>query len=249
MSRLTAYDCVYDSGEESGDDEEGEEDGEVWDEVDLGEILGVEGGFEKDDGIEIDTRDGASSYSEPSSLRAEALGAMQEMVDEDKKMMDVSTENSSPRASPIACESKPRAPSEAPQTEITANTTKKVDEPQAEKLTKHPKRKLQAEAPQSSKPAKRVRASVDPAKLVKELAETWRAEQAPIAPEVKETRIAVRIVGQRGTKSIKYKVQWAEAGDCSFPDSWVDEGVVVTREMVRVWEAPKSKKGKPKSKK
>lgn len=242
MSRLVAYDCVYDSGEESEEEDDG---GELWDEIDLGEIVGAE----EVDGIEIDTRDGASSYIEPSTLLAEALGAMPEMVNEDKEMMDVSTENSSPRASPNACGSKPRAPSKAPQTEIIANTTKKVHEPRADNLAKDPKRKLQADASQSSKPAKRVRASVDPAKLAKELAETWRAEQAPIAPEVKETRIAVRIVGQRGTKSLKYKVQWTVAGDCSFPDSWVDKGdVVITREVVRAWEAPKSKKGKGKPK-
>lgn len=280
MNRLLAYDCVYDSESESGDEgEEDDGDGEDWDEVDLGEIEGEEeeesvvGVSDADravDGEDAETNLQGGTMSDDSelgSLLTEALDAMQEMVDEDKQMMDIDTVESMdtsvsiesreakppeslPRESTSSTgDSEPRVPSEELQEDLTNNTNPKVDKPQPDKLTKHPKHKLPSEAPQSSKPAKKSRPSLDPAKLAKELTETWRGVQAPVGPEVKETRIAVRILGQRGTKSIKYKVQWAEAGDCSFADSWVDkEDAVVTKEMIRVWEGSKTKKVRSKSK-
>ncbi|KAE9970646.1 hypothetical protein BLS_004933 [Venturia inaequalis] len=308
MERLLVYDFVYDSGEESDDEEEEEEqDGNDWSEVDLVEILGEEeeeesdiGSGNGDDGMDIE--DGA--LSEPSSLLAEALSAMQQMVNEDLEMMRVDTEKPSPQASSSSRDPEPPKPNEKSQTDVTPNSTPKLDamelsnilnrdesletssreatqrkspssalkskprkstgktqketttnttpivnKPLSKDLPNRPKRKLQADTPQPPKRAKKPRTAVDLEKLTKELTETWLKEKAPIASEVKETRIALRIVGQRGTKSIKYKMQWADAGDCSFADSWVDDGdELVTREIARVWEAEKTQKEKSKVK-
>ncbi|TID20798.1 hypothetical protein E6O75_ATG05562 [Venturia nashicola] len=308
MGRLLAYDCVYDSGEESGDDdyEDEEVDTDEWSKVDLGEIMEENGEEEEEvDNVvagddEMDVEDGTSSES--SSLLAEALKAMQEMVDEDLETMESDTETSSPQISSSSRDLKPTKPNEGPQRELTDSTTLKADnmdlrnilnpddsletksreamkpnstssasdskprdltkEDQKEvatcsapklykslpgDLTKHPKRKLRIKTPQPSQPPrKKTRPSLEEAKgkVSKELDETWLNTHKPVAPEIKKTRIALRIVGDRGTKSIKYKIKWAQVGDYSFEDSWVDEGdEVVTREMVRVWKSAKTQKG------
>lgn len=123
----------------------------------------------------------------------------------------------------------------------------KLEAPKAE-LNKPSKRKLSDNAPQCSKPPKKPRPSLDAVeKLAKELSETWAegGDMAPIDQKVKETRIALRIVGERGTKSIKYKMEWTDAPGCSFPPSWVEkESELVTKRMLQKWEWQKKWKGK-----
>ncbi|QDS72132.1 hypothetical protein FKW77_003960 [Venturia effusa] len=239
MNRLLGYDFMYDSSEESEDEDEDE------DEVSLEEIEGDETDFDCTEGAQ----DGTSSHGKPCPLLAEAPSVRKRTADHVQKTKIVDTKHSSKRTSR---ESEPRKPSKGSQKEVSSKS--KVGKPQhdkrtspakwktqTDKRTSPDKRKTQTDVPRCSRPPKRARTSLDPAKLAKELAETWRAEQAPIASEVKETRVAVCIVGQRGSKSVKYKVQWAETEDetedYSFPDSWVDQGdAVITAAMVRQWE-------------
>lgn len=165
--------------------------------------------------------------------------------------LEISAKEARPRESTSpTLDSKQQESTEKFREETTTKTSPKIDKPLSSNLANHPKRKLQADTPQSPRPAKRPRPTLDAQdKIDNQLNESWRDKKAhaPVAPEIKQTRIALRIVGQRGKKSVKYKIRWAEAGDCSFADSWVDrESGFVTGNIAEAWEVERSFKEKGK---